>query len=245
MTMETMVYAGLIVWFAYLVYGLTGFGSGLVAVPLLAHFIPLQFVVPYILVLNVSASLSMLGKQNFRRQANWRELGPLMPFAIAGMVGGTILLTSLPTHVLLLGLGVFVLIFGIKNLLGLGGEGMVSRIWAVPAGLAGGAAGAMFNTSGPPYMIYLTHRLRDKSQLRSTFSALILMESGLRLVVFLIAGLMLQEDMLLSLLVAFPLMWFGLYVGNRIHLGISREQMMKLLGTLLAVSGTSLILRGI
>lgn len=245
MTAETMIYAGLIVWFAYVVYGLTGFGSGLVAVPMLAHFIPLQFVVPYILVLNVTASLAMLGKQDFRRQANWRELMPLMPFGVAGMIAGTLMLLSLPTDVLLLGLGVFVLIFGIRNLLGFSGDGLVSKGWAAPAGFAGGMAGALFNTSGPPYVIYLTHRLRDKSQLRSTFSALILMESGLRLVVFLVAGLMLQEDLLLSLLLALPLMWFGLYVGNRIHLGISQAHMNKLLGTLLAVSGTSLILRGI
>jgi uncharacterized membrane protein YfcA len=245
MTTEAMAYAGLIVWFAYLVYGLTGFGSGLVAVPMLAHFIPLQFVVPYILVLNVSASLAMLGRQDFRRQANWRELGPLMPFGIAGMVIGTILLLNLPTHVLLLGLGVFVLIFGVRNLLGAGNDRLVSRRWAIPAGFAGGVAGALFNTSGPPYVIYLTHRLRDKSQLRATLSALILMESGLRLVVFLVAGLMLQKDLLMSLLLAFPLMWFGVYVGSRIHLGISQAHMTKLLGTLLAVSGTSLILRGI
>jgi hypothetical protein len=245
MTLETMAYAALIVWFAYLVYGLTGFGSGLVAVPILAHFVPLKLIVPYILVLNVTASLSMLRKQDLRRQANWRELLPLVPFGIVGLAGGTFLLLNLPETMLLSGLGIFILLFGYRSLVGAGDDSPISRLWAAPAGLFGGLAGAMFNTAGPPYVIYLTHRLKDKTQLRATLLALILVESTARLLVFLAAGLMLQKDIFLALLLAFPLMWFGLYVGNRIHVGISREQMTKILGTLLMVSGLSLILRAL
>jgi uncharacterized protein len=238
-----MAYAALIIWFAYLVYGLTGFGSGLVAVPILAHFMPLQFVVPYILVLNVSASVAMLRKQGFRRQTNWRELMPLLPFGVVGMIIGTFLLLNIPQGWLLLGLGIFILVFGIRNLLGIRGDHLISKLWALPAGLLGGTVGALFSTSGPPYVIYLTHRLRDPSQLRSSFSALIMLESGLRLIVFLFAGLVLQDSMMPALLLAFPLMWFGLYVGNRIHLNVSQHQLLKIIGMLLTASGFSLIFR--
>jgi len=245
MTLETMVYAALVVWFAYLVYGLTGFGSGLVAVPILAHFVPLQFIVPYILVLNVSASMSMLGKQDLRRQACWSELVPLIPFGLVGLAAGTFLLLNLPARILLPSLGIFIMIFGFRSLVGAGGNREISRLWAAPAGLLGGLAGALFNTAGPPYVIYLAHRLKDNLRLRATLLALILVESTLRLIVFAFAGLVLQKDIFLALLLAFPLMWFGLYVGNRIHLGISREQMGKLLGTLLMVSGMSLVVRAL
>ena len=238
-----MSYAALIIWFAYLVYGLTGFGSGLVSVPILAHFIPLQFVVPYILVLNVSASLSMLRNQDMRRQINWPELMPLLPFGIVGMLIGTFMLLNMPQGWLLLGLGIFILIFGIKNLLGIRGDLLISKFWAIPAGLLGGTVGALFSTSGPPYVIYLTHRLRDVAQLRSSFSALIMLESGLRLIVFLFAGLILHESMIPALFIAFPLMWFGLFVGNRIHLSVSRHQFVKIIGMLLTASGFSLALR--
>ncbi|MDP1536371.1 MAG: sulfite exporter TauE/SafE family protein [Burkholderiales bacterium] len=243
MSLEIMAYSALVIWFAYLVYGLTGFGSGLVAVPILAHFVPLQFVVPYILVLNVSASMSMISKQDFRRQTNWRELLPLLPFGIVGMITGTFLLLNMPQGWLLLGLGIFIFIFGIRNLLGIRGDRLISKLWAVPAGFLGGTVGALFSTSGPPYVIYLTHRLRDPAQLRSSFSALIMLESGLRLIVFLFAGLVLQEDMIPALLLAFPLMWFGLYVGNRIHLGVSKHQLLKIIGMLLTASGFSLFFR--
>lgn len=243
MTTETLVHAALIVWFAYLVYGLTGFGSGLVAVPLLAHFMPLQFVVPYIVILNVSASLALLGRQKFRRDVNWRELAPLLPFGMVGIGLGTLLLMNMSTAALRPALGIFVLVFGIRSLLGIRGDNPVSRLWAIPAGLAGGMVGALFSTSGPPYVIYLSHRLRDKSQLRSSFSVMIMLESALRLMVFLAAGLVLQEHMLSALLLAFPLMGFGLYVGNRIHLGVSQPQLLKMVGLLLTATGLSLMYR--
>lgn len=243
MTIETMAYAALIVWFAYLVYGLTGFGSGLIAVPLLAHFLPLRFIVPYILVLNVSASLALLGRQSFRRHVNWRELAPLLPFGIAGIGIGTFMLLNMSTAMLLPGLGIFVLLFGLRSVLGPRHDSQVSRLWAAPAGLAGGMVGALFSTSGPPYVIYLSRRLRDKSELRSSFSVVIMMESALRLTVFLAAGLVLQEYMLTALLLAFPAMAFGLYVGNRIHLGISQTQLMRMVGLLLTASGLSLLFK--
>ena len=70
-----------------------------------------------------------------------------------------------------------------------------------------------------------------------------MLESGLRLIVFLFAGLVLQDSMILALLLAFPMMWFGLYVGNRIHLSVSQHQLLKIIGMLLTASGFSLVIR--
>ena len=44
-------------------------------------------------------------------------------------------------------------------------EGALSRGWAIPAGLAGGGAGALFGAGSPPYIMYLTRRLLDKGAL--------------------------------------------------------------------------------
>ncbi|MFA7243605.1 MAG: hypothetical protein WC091_26155 [Sulfuricellaceae bacterium] len=47
--------------------------------------------------------------------------------------------------------------------------------------------------------------------------------------------------MLTALLLALPVMAFGLYLGHHIHLGISQKFMMKTIGLLLVCSGVSLI----
>ena len=226
---------------AYFIRGISGFGSGLIAVPLLAHFLPLTFVVPLILVTDFLASLA-LGTHT-RKHARWDEVKPLVPFSILGVLVGTTLLVSLPKAPLLATLGVFVLLFGARSVLNLHGTRTVSRRWAMPAGLAGGAIGALFGTGGPPYVIYLNHRLHDKGELRATFSGLFLIEGGLRIVVFLVAGLLLNPELLLAILVVLPLEALGLFLGNRVHIGLSAAQMQRILGILLLVSGTSLLWR--
>ncbi len=226
---------------AYFIRGISGFGSGLIAVPLLAHFLPLTFVVPLILVTDFLASLA-LGAHT-RKHARWDEVKPLMLFSILGVLAGTTLLVSLPKAPLLATLGVIILLFGARSVLNLHGTRTVSRRWAMPAGLAGGAIGALFGTGGPPYVIYLNHRLHDKGELRATFSGLFLVEGGLRIIVFLVAGLLLHTELLLTILAALPLVALGLILGNRVHIGLSPLQMQRLIGVMLIVSGTSLLWR--
>lgn len=200
---------------------------------------PLQFVVPLVLVLDFTASLTLGGKS--RQQINWQELKPLIPSGAIGVMLGVTLLIHTPREPLLIGLGIFVLIFGVRTLLNIHGEKQISRLWAVPTGLTGGTVGALFGTGGPPYIIYLSHRLKDKAELRATFSGLFTFEGGLRIAAFLVTGLLLQNGMLTALLAALPAMALGLYLGHRVHLGISNQQMLKLIGLLLIASGTSLI----
>jgi uncharacterized protein len=187
---------------AYFIRGITGFGSGLIAVPLLAHFLPLQFVVPLCLVLDFTASLVL--SRHGRRQVRWDEIRPLLPFTLVGIVLGAYLLLNLPREPLLTTLGLFVMLFGMRYVFNIHGEHSVSRLWAMPAGLLGGMVGALFGTGGPPYVIYLTHRLRDKFELRATFSGLFLLEGALRILTFLLAGLLLQAELFRTLLFAIP-----------------------------------------
>jgi uncharacterized membrane protein YfcA len=243
MTPETWGWVAAILLFAYFVRGITGFGSGLIAVPLLAHFLPLPFVVPFILVTDFTASVALGGAN--RRHIAWGELKPLLPASAIGVVLGVLLLIKLPRESLLLGLGIFVMIFGLRNLLNLHGDKPVSRWWALPAGLTGGTVGALFGTGGPPYIIYLTHRLKDKGLLRGTFSGLFILDGGFRIVAFLVTGLLLQQNMFTALLLGWPLMAVGLYLGHKAHLGISNPQMLRLIGVLLLLSGTSLVWRAV
>lgn len=209
--------------------------------PLLAHLLPLQFVVPLILVTDFSASVLMSHQD--RRQVDWAEIGALLLPGAAGIVVGVLLLINLPKGPLLTGLGLFVALFGLRYIMNLHGTRPVSRAWALPAGLTGGAVGALFGTGGPPYVIYLAHRLRDTSVLRATFSGLFMIDGGVRLAAFAVAGLLLQPHLGWAILGALPLMILGLFAGARVHVGLSQRQMLAIIGILLLVSGTSLLYR--
>src|SRR5918996_4345517 len=123
-----------IVLSAYFIRGITGFGSGLIAVPLLALSHPLQFAVPLVLALDFTASL-VLGGTNAKK-ADWSEIKMLLPFGMVGACLGAYALLTLPTTAILLTLGAFTMFFGFSNIFGLQPEGRLSRAWAVPAGLA-------------------------------------------------------------------------------------------------------------
>jgi uncharacterized membrane protein YfcA len=239
-----MLLAGLILFVAYLIRGISGFGSGLVAIPLLAHLLPLQFVVPWVLLLDFTASLALGGRSQDRRAIDWREIGWLLPTTLLGILIGVALLVNLPKSPLLIGLGLFVGAFGVRSLLFLHGERCVARWWSLPAGMLGGIVGAMFGTGGPPYVIYLSRRIHNKRQLRATFSGLFILDGGLRVIIFGFSGLLNQESMLLACLAGLPILVSGLYVGHRIHLGLSNASMTRIIGALLILSGASLLFKG-
>lgn len=239
MTPEPYFAAFFILLSAYFLRGITGFGSGLIAIPLLAHWLPLTFVVPMVLVLDFVASIVL--SSHTRLLVRWDEIGPLLPTSIVGIIIGTIMLVSLPREPLLVSLGLFVIFFGLRYVFNVHGEKPISRWWSVPTGLSGGVIGALFGTGGPPYVVYLSHRLHDKTQLRGTLSGLFLLDGAFRLVTFVSMGLMFQADMFTALLLGLPITGAGLYLGNRVHLGITHRQQLAVIGGLLLVSGCSLL----
>lgn len=236
-----LAYAAGVLLLAYFIRGIAGFGSGLIAVPLLALMFPLTLVVPFILLLDFTASL-LLGGLNLRK-VRWDEAGPLIPFGVAGVALGTTLLVNLPKAPLLMGLAVFVLIFAIRSLLNLHGEKPVSRWWAVPASLTGGTVGGLFGTGGPPYVIYLSHRLKDKGELRATFSGVFFLEGLFRIASFLTAGLLMNIEVWQNYVLGLPVALLALYGGSHVHTGITQAQMTRLIGGLLLVSSVSLFIK--
>lgn len=243
MGIPEFILAAVVILLAYLVRGVSGFGSALVAVPLLAHFLPLTFVVPWVVVMDTLAALLLARSGQRGGHVRWGEIRWLVPAALLGIVTGILLLVKLAPEPLLVALGLFVTGFGVRNLTGWHGEGPVSRWWALPAGALGGGIGALFATGGPPMVIYLTHRLRDKSELRATLSGLFLIEGSLRVAGLAMAGLLFQPQLGWYLLAGVPLMLAGLTLGNHIHLNLGQRQMAVAVALLLIGSGLSLLWR--
>lgn len=234
-------YIGGVLLAAYFIRGISGFGSGLVAVPLLALKLPLTFVVPLILLTDFTSSL-VLGGLNFKQVA-WPEIRRLLPAGLVGVALGTVLLVSLPKTPMLIGLGTFVIVFALRNMLLSGREPKpVSSGWAWPAGLLGGSIGALFGTGGPPYVIYLSHRMRDKGQLRATFSGLFIIDGLTRIVSFTLSGL-LHGQLVLAYLGAMPVALAALWAGSHVHTRLTNDQMMKLISLILLGSGISLFVK--
>ena len=57
-----------IAFFGALIFGITGFGSALVTIPLATHFVPLQFALPLFALVDLSTAYS-IGLENPRNAA--------------------------------------------------------------------------------------------------------------------------------------------------------------------------------
>lgn len=232
-----------VILLAYFMFGVSGFGSSLVAVPLLSHLMPLQSAVMLALVLDLISAVGL--SQKDRQHVRYDELKPIIPFALLGIVIGAAMLSRMPSGPLLFMLGFFVTVVAVRSLLLGPARQIVSRRWSALAGLAGGAASALFGTGGPAYMSYFGHRLDDRSELRATFSGLLVLDGGLRVVVFIASGLFFTSLNVQVLLAALPMMLLGLYFGQRAHKVLSNQQIKHLTTALLFVSGLSLLARGL
>ena len=228
---------------AYFMRGLTGFGSGLIAVPLLALSFPLTYAIPLVVALDFTASMAIGGIN--RQQTDWSEIKLLLPAGLIGGVVGIWALLKLPPTPILVGLGAFTMFFGFRNVLGLQPVGQISRVWGIPAGFAGGATGALFGMGGPPYLMYLSRRLPDKGTIRATFSCLSVADAAARLSWFALAGLLLERKLMIAYFVCLIPMAFGLYTGNSVHKDMTSAGMLKAVGVLLVFSGAMLFLKAL
>ena len=239
----TLLAAGAIVVLGYVVFGLTGFGAGIVALPLLAQIFPLRFAVPMMLVFDLCAGL-LLGIGN-RRHLGKAELLRLVPWLVAGMAIGWTLLVHVDERWLLLGLGVFVAGYAIWSLLSRVPTSLISPRWAAPAGLVGGAFTALYGTGGPVYTIYLARRLLDKSALRATVGTLVFCTAWLRLALFTSSGFYGQPGLLALAGALLPCAAFGYFVGSRLHARLPALHAAQAVRLLLLAAGSSLLVRAI
>ena len=171
---EILVLAALVTAASYCVFGLTGFGSTVLALPLLAHFLPLKFAVPLMLLLDLTASLALSSR--VRGSLRKDEFARFVPFLLLGMGLGVTLLVRLPERPLLATLGAFLLAYALYCLAGRKTLAL-SRGWALPAGVVSGSFSALFGTGGVLMVLYFAGRLGSTSELRATTAAGILVSS--------------------------------------------------------------------
>lgn len=230
-----------IVALAYFVRGIAGFGSGLIAVPLLLLVgLPLTQVVPLVVLMDYLASASH-GLAN-RKAISWGDILPTLPFMLIGVGCALFLFKAVDLAILVKVLAVLIILLALYQLFGKRSERTASRLWAIPAGGFGGLIGTLFGTGGPFYVEYLQKRGLDKTAFRATFATLFLIDGGNRLAGYLFTGLF--DLAALKLLALFlPVMALALYVGGHVHTRLTQDSFRRGINVLLIGSGIMLLLK--
>lgn len=238
---STLLALAPITFLGAVLYGLTGFGSALITVPLASHFLPLPFVIVTYSIVDLTGALR-IGLENPRHVVRG-EVARIVPLILVGVVLGTTALVNLPRATATLALGLFILVYALYALIPRTAAARVRQSWAYVAGITGGITGTLFGAGGPPYAIYLSHRSLSKEQYRATLTMTSVFSIGLRMLAFLVTGLLLDPKVWLAAVIAIPAVFAGIAVASRIFHRISRETLMRFVALTLLVVGASLILR--
>lgn len=224
-----------------MVFGITGFGSALVTIPLSSFFVSLPFALALFAVLDLSNALRVgLEDPKSAVRAEWTRL---VPTILVGTVAGVTLLVSLPRRATLAALAAFILAMGVSTFVRGGALRKVRAGWAYVAGAAGGITSTLFGAGGPPYAIYLSRCGLTKEQYRATLGRCTMISIGSRVIAFLATGLLLDPKVWLTAAAAFPASWLGLTFASRLFKRLSRDTLMRVVAAGLIVTGASLAVR--
>jgi len=231
-----------IVFGAFVIRGMSGFGAGMIGIPLLAFLMPVHTAVPMfgLLVLVLFTFLSI---------RDWRdvvqgELKRLIVPTLLGVAGGVLLFKHLDNRLLLQLLAGFLIAYALYALavhyFGLP-EFTCSQRWAYPVGFAGAFIDTLFGGGGGTLVvIYLHMRRVGRAPFRATVAALWLAEMIARVFGYGAAGYYSMDTLLMCALLL-PLMGAGTWVGERLGNRISQESFSKLMALLLLIAGVSLL----
>jgi uncharacterized membrane protein YfcA len=240
-TLEIVLLAGFIVALGHFIKGLSGFASALFAIPLLALFLDIKFVVPVFLLFDFISGI-ILTIQN-RRFIDRREVFLLLSGLLIGTGIGTYFLVSFGNEVMKKIFGVLVILFALKILIWDNEDvkRQINRIWAPVSGLIGGCVGGMFGLNGPPMVLYLVHQIKDKQVFRATLYGVFFVDACYRLILYSFSKLITMEVIKFALYLT-PFLLIGLFLGSKLHAKINENIFKKIIALILAITGIFLIL---
>ncbi len=227
----------------YLVLGLTGFGSALVIVPLLAWQWPLPEVVALTLMLDLPASLMHSGLN--WRQVQWPELRRLLPGMALGTLVGLWLTHHLHSRWPLLALGVYVAGVGWRAWRAAPSRAPLHPRWGMVYGSGIGVVEMLFGTAGPLVVAWLTRRLPDPQQVRASIP-----------MVMAVAVLTVLCGMAWDGRLSQPPLWqrwamlivpalLGVWFGHRLAHRVPVARLRQIICALLVVSGSVLVAKAL
>ena len=229
---------------AYSARGASGFGAA-AAMPLLGLVIPLKILVPAWTLIGIAAGTALIGSD--RNKVAWTEMIKLVPGTLIGIAIGLYVFTLLSSDTLAKWLGGLVLAYGLYSLWGTFTTSpkahLPPRLAAALGGLGGGMTGTVVGTMGSVFFAMYFDAIRlAKDNYRATMTAILLTLSLARGTGYFAFGEFTRDVLIISAMLL-PPMFVGIFVGNRIHHGMSELAFRRTVACTLIASGVALLIK--
>lgn len=210
----------LVAFVATLIRSAFGFGEALIAVPLLALFLPVTVAAPVAVLLSITIAAVVVAQD--WRKIYLRSTGWLIGFTLLGIPLGLLLLTRVHGEAVKAVLGVLLLVFSSYSLFGGRPPELSrdSRRWLAGCGFFAGVLGGAYGMNGPPLVIYGAMRRWSAQHFRATLQGYFLPASILGMVGYYFAGLwvpVVTRYYLVSLPVVLPTIFLGRWLNHQMR----------------------------
>lgn len=156
----------LILFVATFLHSLLGFGTALVAMPLLVLTMDVQTATPLVAFVGLTTTWIMLWYH--WHQVVLRETWQLVLASLVGIPVGLLMLKMAPAGAIKQALGVLVVAYSAYCLTRPQLRPIERPLWAYVFGFLGGVLGSAYNTNGPPVVLYGTLRHWSPARFRAT-----------------------------------------------------------------------------
>lgn len=227
----TLVLVLAIVCIAGIVQGLTGFGSVLVALPLLALLLPMTEAVPFVCLVALCMNLQMLPE--LRGNIVWKPAALLTLASLPGLILGVLALRTISPSALSAILGAMTLAFSLRNP---GRTRPLGTLSCLVAGFLSGWLNGAIGAGGPPAVAYASLQPWSKDEIKATLLAFFLVGGAGIVIAHTLSGLY-TPHILGTFAASIPALILGVWWGTRWYDGMNAATYRKAVCIVLLLMG--------
>jgi uncharacterized membrane protein YfcA len=199
---------------AGLIQGLSGFGSALLAMPLLTIFIDVKVAVP-LCILNSFLITSYLSFK-LKNYMEMKKILPLLAGSLPGIYIGISFLKSMDAELIKILLGLMIVSYCLYTLIFQPAPRKIHSVWAYIAGFATGFIGSAFSAGGPPTIIYTTLTGWTKNHIKATMTGFFFIGNIIIIIGHAASGIT-NALVLKYMLISSGFVLLGVYIGSLIY----------------------------
>ncbi|MFP4168307.1 MAG: sulfite exporter TauE/SafE family protein [Desulfonatronovibrionaceae bacterium] len=238
--MQAIIPLLLIIFFAGFTQGLSGFGSIMISLPLLAIFLDIKTVIPlislYALIINAILLVQLYPSLQVKR------LAVMLVATVPGIPTGVYLLKNIPAGILQLVLGIVLILFAAYALFLRLPRLKTGRKSEIAAGFLAGCLGGSIGANGPPIIIYTAVQPWAKDEIKSTLAGYFF-TAGIGISTTHAVSGLITGKVLAYFLAGLVSLILGVFAGSRMYGKISETAYKKAISILILLLGIVMVLK--
>jgi uncharacterized protein len=228
----------LITFLAGFTQGLSGFGSILLALPLLTMFLDIKTVIPLVALHGFFSTIILLIE--LRIHLDWQKVLPLFVGSIPGIPIGVFFLKNMNTDTIQLTMGFILLTYALFSLFSRPVIWEMKKAGVSVVGFLAGCLGGALGAAGPPVIVYTSLQPWTKDMIKATLQGFFV-ASGLVVVLLHALNGLTTMPVLWYFLISMPALTIGTYFGSFFYGRLSETTYKRIMFILLALLGAFLI----